>query len=301
MCPNYRSSSATSTLSSRTSGVSSGETGSSSTSSPDSPNNHKIQSQFSPQDVSKQNNKVSKKSVSYYNGGSTTIESSSSLRRRYQDNDSAILLPPYQRRYATLTKPKPHSPHGRTTIGGSSAKSGMLYRNHSFQVVSNRQKLIQSENSAFFKVPSIADLKQPLTLLSTPPCTGNNSTLNGGNTAKFFAKESHPNKFLTSTPIKESSLQGFNPVHKAAPPAIRKPVRQASFTAASTTASAGPQRRLLPQIGGLISGGKNIPFRSIGGSDSNSDINGKITVEADTNENHAFIGIYHCALKLNLF
>ena len=126
MCPNYRSSSATSTLSSRTSGVSSGETGSSSTSSPDSPNNHKIQSQFSPQDVSKQKNKIRKKSVSYYNGGSTTIESSSSLRRWYQDDDSAILLPPYQHRYATLTKPKPQSPHGRTIMSGSSAKSGML-------------------------------------------------------------------------------------------------------------------------------------------------------------------------------
>ena len=71
-----------------------------------------------------------------------------------------------QRKYTTLTKPKTQLSVHRVS------------RNHSFQYPINPHRFIQSENSAF-KVPAAP---------------------------KFLQKESHPNKFLTSTPIRESAM-----------------------------------------------------------------------------------------------
>ena len=217
----FNSSSATSTLSSRTSGVSSGETGSST--GPESPD-HKT-SNDKPATAPKR----------------IGLEPSSAITANNHRASAIEPIPQYQRRYATLTKPKPQSPQ----------KSAALMRNHSFQAVTNRQKLIQSENSAFFKVPSAStattqksvDFMKPMTILSTPAVSSNGGI---SNTAKFFAKESHPNKFLTSTPIKDS--MAFKPLHNAgAAVAAKKPLRQASFNTSATT------RRLLPQINGLSS------------------------------------------------
>ena len=268
-----RSSSATSTLSSRTSGVSSGETGSST----GTPPLHKRQL---PQNGGEY---AAKSILSVNNGDMNKFKDTFSSQQPLNVN--------YQRRYATLTKPKAQSPQ-------KSAVTSNLMRHHSFQIVSNRQKLIQSENSAFFKVPPTTTDWKPLSLLSTPPSGGAHMS----NTAKFFAKESHPNKFLTSTPIKDSGTTattavsdtpslGFKPVHKVAPPAVRKPLRQASFTALTSTGNGGPTfttRRLLPQIIGKTNGGVKTavaaPFKSV----ENGSNGPAVTVTED--EKCSFIG-----------
>ncbi len=288
MSANCRSSSATSTLSSRTSGVSSGETGSSTGTPPPPPQKRQL-----PQNGG--SNYAVKSILSVNNNGDKFKDTFNSQQQPLNVN--------YQRRYATLTKPKAQSPQKSATVASSN-----LMRHHSFQIVSNRQKLIQSENSAFLKVPptaTVADWK-PLSLLSPPPPPNGGSHMS--NTAKFFAKESHPNKFLTSTPIKDAAgtktaaatappppsdtlSLGFKPVHKVAPPAVRKPLRQASFTALTATGNGGPTfttRRLLPQIIGKTGGGIKTavaaPFKAVENA-----VNGSaVTVTED--EKCSFIG-----------
>ena len=118
---------------------------------------------------------------------SSSREATTASRTQTADAEDYIAVPAavmYTRKYTTLTKPR------------KPVATGQISRTHSFQTpasYTNGNRFVQSEFSAF-KVPALP---------------------------RFLQKESHPNKFLTSAPVRDamdpSRQFAFRPLVKHKP------------------------------------------------------------------------------------